>query len=60
MTPADEYVFKAAQLSALAEEEINSELRSELRKLAETCFRLADRLHRRIETEAGHERPSYS
>jgi hypothetical protein len=46
MTPAEEYLFKAAQLSALAEDEANSTLGSGFRQLAEQCLRLADQLDR--------------
>ena len=51
MTPAEEYLFKAAQLNALAEDEANTELKLRFRNLASVCFRLADMLDRSARTE---------
>ena len=53
MTPAEEYLFKAAQMSALAEDEANPTLRSGFRQLAEQCLRQADQLDRDSVTAVG-------
>jgi hypothetical protein len=44
MTRAEEYMFKAAELVALAEEELNPKLKSGFQSLAERCMRLAEEL----------------
>ena len=46
MTLLEEYLFKAAQLSALAEDEGNPTLRSGFRQLAERCLLQAEQLDR--------------
>ena len=46
MTLSEEYLFKAAELSALAEDEVNSTLSSGFRQLAELCLQLAEQLDR--------------
>ena len=46
MTRAEEYLFKAAELSALAEEEVDPALRSRFRQCAERCLQLAEQLDR--------------
>ena len=51
MTLSEEYLFKAAELSALAEEELNPQLRSGFRQLAERCLSLAEQLDR--DSQAG-------
>jgi hypothetical protein len=51
MTLAEEYLFKAAQLSALAEDEANPTLRSGFRQLAEQCLRRADQLDQDCTTD---------
>ena len=50
MTLLEEYLFKAAQLSALAEDEGNPKLRSGFRQLAERCLLQAEKLDRDYET----------
>ncbi len=51
MTREEEYLFKAAELSALAEEEANPTLRSGFRQLAELCLQLAEQLDRDSQTD---------
>jgi hypothetical protein len=46
MTLSQEYLFKAAELSALAEDEANPTLKSGFRQLAERCLELAEQLDR--------------
>ena len=46
MTRAEEYLFKAAGLSALAEDEANPTLSSGFRQLAELCLQFAEQLDR--------------
>jgi hypothetical protein len=46
MTLAEEYLFKAAQLSALADDEANPTLSSGFRQLAERCLLFAEQLDR--------------
>jgi hypothetical protein len=51
VTRAEEYIFKAAELSALAEDEVNPTLSSGFRQLAEGCLRVAEQLDRDSETD---------
>jgi hypothetical protein len=53
MTRAEEYLFKAAELSALAEDEANPTLSSGFRQLAECCLQLAEQLDQDSETNVG-------
>jgi hypothetical protein len=46
MTRAEEYLFKAAELSVLAEEETDATLSSGFRQLSDDCIRLAEQLER--------------
>lgn len=48
MTRSQEYLFKAAQLSALAEEETNSALKNGYRQLAENCLHMAEQSDRNM------------
>lgn len=51
MTAAEEYLFKAAQLSALAEDETNPTLSAGFRQLAEECLRLAEQMDRKLKPD---------
>ena len=53
MTLEEEYLFKAAQLSALAEDEANPSLRLGFRQLAKHCLRQAAQLDRDYQTGVG-------
>ena len=53
MTRAEEYLFKAAELSALAEDEANPTLSSGFRQLAERCLKLAEKLEQDSQTDVG-------
>lgn len=51
MTLAEEYLFKAAELSTLADEEVNPALKSGFQQLAEHCLQLAEQLNRDSQTD---------
>ena len=51
MTRKEEYIFKAAGLSALADDEANPTLSSGFRQLAERCLKLAEKLEQDSQTD---------
>jgi hypothetical protein len=53
MTLEEEYLFKAAQLSALAEDEANPSLRLGFKQLAEHCLRQAVQLDKTTKLASG-------
>jgi hypothetical protein len=56
MTRAEEYMFKAAELVALAQEELDPKLKSGFQSLADRCMRLAAEL----DEDSNSDRPASS